>query len=58
MWRVVVGGEVSHHNPSTNHNSPHERVIVFFCDTHKLKNENLKRETMDPVKHVIKEKDI
>ena len=27
MWRVVVGGEVMVGHPSTNHNSPHGRVV-------------------------------
>ena len=26
-WRVVVGGGVTHHHPSTNYNSPHGRVV-------------------------------
>ena len=25
-WRVVIGGGVTHHHPSANHNSPHRRV--------------------------------
>ena len=30
MWWVVVGGGVIMGHPSTNHNSPHERVVAFF----------------------------
>ena len=30
MWRVMVGGGVIMGHLSTNHNSPHERVVAFF----------------------------
>ena len=32
MWGVVVGEGVSHHHPSTNHNSPHlGELWLFLC---------------------------